>query len=81
MRDLIIKKDWQYVDAGILDRTHLKFFTKKSIIRMFESADYKLVKLKGINGNNKIKFNIFNFITLGYFSDCRFLQFACLFRK
>lgn len=29
--NLLIKKDWVYTDSGILDRTHLKFFTEKSI--------------------------------------------------
>ena len=28
--DLMVKKDWQYADTGILDRTHLRFFTEKA---------------------------------------------------
>ena len=81
IRDLIINKDWKYENSGVLDRTHLRFFTQKSIIRMFESACYKIIKIKGITANNNLKFNIFNFITLGFFSDCRFVQFACVVTK
>jgi 2-polyprenyl-3-methyl-5-hydroxy-6-metoxy-1,4-benzoquinol methylase len=28
--ELLIKRDWRYVNAGILDRTHKRFFTEKS---------------------------------------------------
>ena len=36
---------WHYEDWGILDRTHLRFFTKHSIIEMFEQAGYSEVKI------------------------------------
>lgn len=36
IRDLL-HGDWKYVSSGILDRTHLRFFTKNSINEMFES--------------------------------------------
>lgn len=29
MKHVLIEQDWKYVDAGTLDRTHLRFFTKK----------------------------------------------------
>jgi 2-polyprenyl-3-methyl-5-hydroxy-6-metoxy-1,4-benzoquinol methylase len=33
---------WNYQDSGILDKTHLRFFTKKSAIEMIEGAGYKI---------------------------------------
>ncbi len=33
---------WQYEDAGLLDRTHLRFFTKKTVFQMFEEAGFKI---------------------------------------
>ncbi|MGA9380414.1 MAG: class I SAM-dependent methyltransferase, partial [Phormidium sp.] len=30
--DLLVNKNWQYTDSGILDRTHLRFFTQRSIV-------------------------------------------------
>lgn len=33
---------WDYKNSGILDRTHLKFFTKKSIYEMFNNVQLKI---------------------------------------
>lgn len=46
---LLIDKDWQYTDHGILDRTHLRWFTKKSLIRTANKHDFNIKKIKGIN--------------------------------
>lgn len=55
--NLLFKKDWQYEDHGILDRTHLRFFTKKSIIAMFEQTGYRVISIQGINKSNTWKKN------------------------
>lgn len=34
--------DWRYEDAGLLDRTHLRFFTRKTIVELFESAGFRI---------------------------------------
>ena len=36
---------WQYEEAGILDRTHLRFFTKQSVRDIMENAGLKVVYL------------------------------------
>ncbi|MFH1041002.1 MAG: glycosyltransferase [bacterium] len=33
---------WEYQDAGILDKTHLRFFTKSSMIQMLNKIGYKV---------------------------------------
>jgi len=38
----LLEGRWEYVDAGILDRTHLRFFTWHDCILMFENAGYRL---------------------------------------
>lgn len=37
-------------DAGILDRTHLKFYTKESAVKMFESLGFKIIKVRPSGG-------------------------------
>ncbi|EQD25291.1 MAG: class I SAM-dependent methyltransferase [Nitrospirae bacterium] len=49
LKHLLIEMDWEYEDSGIRDRTHLRFFTKKSIAKTFKDAGYKVVSVKGIN--------------------------------
>lgn len=45
---LLIRKDWRYRTEGILDNTHLRFFTEKSIRRAITSAGFQIEKLAGI---------------------------------
>jgi len=52
---LLINKDWKYEDFGVMDRTHLRFFTKKSIQRMYEEAGYTIKQHHGINRSKSIK--------------------------
>lgn len=47
---LLFGKDWKYQNEGVLDRTHLRFFTEKSILRTFEEHGFKIEKFEGING-------------------------------
>ena len=45
LKDLILFDRWNYVDAGILDETHLRFFTRKSIVELFESSGLIIIEL------------------------------------
>ena len=44
--DLIFRGVWSYRDRGIHDRTHLRFFTLKTIRTLLEQADLKIVKIR-----------------------------------
>jgi ubiquinone/menaquinone biosynthesis C-methylase UbiE len=48
--DLFLGK-WDMKDGGILDRTHLRFFTKKTMMEMFEKSGLKIVKMKPSSGS------------------------------
>ena len=79
LRDILIKKQWKYEDNGILDKTHLRFFTQKSIIDMFNTLDYKILKMEGINEIGfSWKFTLLNTLFLGNLSDTKYVQFACV---
>ena len=76
LKNLLIHRDWRYEDEGILDKTHLRFFTEKSIRRLFADAGYTLVTIRGLRPVRSWKFILLNLITLGSLSDARYLQFA-----
>lgn len=74
--EILLEQDWKYRDAGILDNTHLRFFTKKSIVRMFETCGYEIVRIDGINASFGLKYKTLNFLTLGFLRDWKYVQFA-----
>lgn len=45
---LLIAKDWPYSDSGILDRTHLRFFTARSLRRTFDCHGYHIEVFRGL---------------------------------
>jgi hypothetical protein len=75
---LIVAGEWEYTDEGILDRTHLRFYTRRSMRRLFETAGYRLLSQEGITPTRSWKFRLVNLITFGRLSDARYLQFACI---
>jgi len=78
LRELLFCKDWKYVDCGILDITHLRFFTEKSIIRLLNENGFEIEMMKGINsvkiGRRHLpKYWIAKFL---WGTDIEFLQFG-----
>lgn len=47
--DLLVRKDWNYQDEGVLDRTHLRFFTRKSLVRTLQDHGFQIENISGIN--------------------------------
>lgn len=41
---LFFKGEWKYTETGIMDRTHLRFYTYYSIVDLIESAGYTVVE-------------------------------------
>ena len=73
---LLFKKDFKYDEDGILDKTHLRFFTKKSIRRIYEDLGYTIVTHEGINKTKSIRPILFNIPLLFTHMDMRDLQYA-----
>lgn len=74
--EIIIDKDFQYKSAGILDITHMRFYTEKSIVRLHQKSGYKVLKCQGINPTRSFKVKLFNLLMLNFFADIFFMQFA-----
>ena len=83
----LVKRDWMYKDKGILDRTHLRFFTEKSLKRTILGYGFVIEEFQGINSaimrlrsiKRIIKYVIIRFIefgSLGLYSDIKFLRFS-----
>jgi len=65
---------------GIRDRTHLRFFTQKSILRTFEEAGYQILRIEGIIPHywwsKSKRFSLVNFFIGKWISDMNFLEFV-----
>ena len=82
LKALVFHKQWEYTKEGILDRTHFRFFTQRSIPNFFRESGYELTHMEGINPITlswklEIVFNLLG----GVLDDTRYLQFACVARK
>jgi len=81
LKKLVLDGQWKYEDWGILDRSHLRFFTQKSIRETFDQLGYQILRMEGINAfKPSWKFNLLNLLSFGHLSDTLFLQFACVVR-
>lgn len=54
--DLVLRGNWTYTDIGIMDRTHLRFFTSKSIRSLFCHSGFTVDVLEGINSVGQFTF-------------------------
>lgn len=70
---LVLNGSWEYKDAGIMDRTHLRFFTKKTMRQLFESANLDVVEMRPLIGG---KCKIVDKYSLHLLRD---RTFACIF--
>lgn len=61
---LLFRGEWTYHTHGILDRTHLRFFTRKSAIRLFMECGLQVETCEG-NKLHRKKDKLFNLALLG----------------
>ena len=84
---LVFGGEWRYAERGILDRTHLRFFTRGSIAELFSENGFRLVRLEGINeyfgtgthdddGRVWKFYHLFALLPNRHVKEMRFLQFS-----
>lgn len=73
---------WDYADSGVLDRTHLRFFTRDSLPELFERGGLALTACAGVNAQElPWKIALLNRALAGRFDDTRYRQFVCVARR
>lgn len=75
---ILLEGDFPQEDNGIFDRTHLRFFTEKSMRRLFEENGFEIVKMVGLNPTLSLKLRMVNLLSGGRYWDAQFLQFLIL---
>ncbi len=83
VKDLIIHGEFQYQESGILDKTHLRFFTKKSIHQLFSNTGYDIITIAGqnsvVNGSRFLR--MLSFFTSRRFDSFYYVNFALCAKK
>jgi SAM-dependent methyltransferase len=85
--ELLLHKDWRYRESGILDRTHLRFFTAKSFLSTVAGHGFEVERFSGLNSITggptllgRLRWRaclaLFQLLTLRDQGDSRFLQFG-----
>jgi 2-polyprenyl-3-methyl-5-hydroxy-6-metoxy-1,4-benzoquinol methylase len=70
LKGLVLAGRWQYAPSGILDRTHLRFFTKRSLAALFEHPNFRVERIVPrftFLPRNKSK--VCNCLTFGLFEE------------
>lgn len=87
LKNLLLHSDWKYEDWGVLDRTHMRFFTEKSLQRCFSQHGFVIKKFSGIN-KLKIKkprdralFALIQLLTFFKSGDISYIQFGFQVQK
>jgi len=78
LRELLFNKNWKYIDSGILDITHLRFFTEKSIISLLSENEFEIEMMKGINPVKVRRWHLPNYwlAKIVFGADIKFIQFG-----
>lgn len=74
--NLVVRGRWNYTDAGLLDRTHLRFFTKSSILPLFEGAGLTIDTIEPVNGYASARFPRAFSVMSRFSQDILFSAFA-----
>lgn len=74
--------EWEYEESGILDSTHLRFFTERSIRKMYERLGYEVLRHEGINRLERMprRYWVANALANRRFLDMQFAEFATVAR-
>lgn len=73
---ILFEKDFKYKSSGVMDYTHLRFFTSKSIRRMFREQGYEILRHEGINRSKSLKPILYNIPLLFTQMDIFYPQYA-----
>ena len=78
---LIFRGEWKYLDMGILDKTHLRFFTRSTAIKLIESSGLKVDVVKETGFERGSKTRMANLVTLSIFKQFFVMQYLIRAQK
>ena len=83
LKALVLNKRFDYGEAGVMDRTHVRWFTVKTFPELFQSVGLTVVDSGGHGDDGKFPFklNLINKLCGNALDDTRYPQVYCIARK
>jgi len=78
---LLLSGKWEYSDRGILDETHLRFFTKSSCRKLLDNAGLSIEIEKPNMKYKKRYYQLFDYLTFHLFKDHFVLQWMYVAKR
>lgn len=78
---ILLKGDFRYAEAGLLDRSHLRFFCRTNVRHLFEQAGLVVETIETNMGAYGLRHRALDLLTLGLFHDFFVFQFRTRARK
>lgn len=80
VKPLVVGGEWRYEDYGLLDRTHLRFFTRKSMLRLFDEHGFDVRSVQGIHARHDWKVRVLRRLAGPRLDDFLFQQYVMVAR-
>jgi 2-polyprenyl-3-methyl-5-hydroxy-6-metoxy-1,4-benzoquinol methylase len=81
LRSIVLEGDFRYAEAGLLDRTHLRFFCRRNIRELFEGAGLRVEAMESNMGAYGLRHKAINALSFGLLSDFFVFQYRTRARK
>ncbi|MFK5882353.1 MAG: class I SAM-dependent methyltransferase [Sulfurospirillum sp.] len=81
LKQIFLEGDFKYTNAGILDKTHLRFFCKKNMLELFEKNGFEVVNIVSNIYLHGGKTSLFNKLTFGKFEEFLTTQYHLVSQK
>jgi len=85
LKNLLFKDDFTYERAGILDVTHIRFFTKSTMVKLFQESGFTVENIEPVVLIKKRRFykkilqfpkNLLHFLTFNRFKSIEYAQYG-----
>ena len=81
LRAFVVEGDFRYGDAGLLDRSHLRFFCRRNVRELFEGAGLQVEEMAETMGGYGLRHKALDRLTFGLLHDFFVFQFLTRARK
>jgi len=78
--NLVVRGEWKYTPSGVLDSTHLRFFTRSGIRSLFSDCGYDIERISGIHPLSRWQVQFLSAFFPVVANDMRYIEFAVVAR-